>query len=50
MLKKWNVTIPKLSGTEPRRAYIHLPDSYYRKPQKRYPVCLLYTSPSPRDS
>ena len=42
MLKKWNVTIPKLSGAEPRRAYIHLPDSYYRKPQKRYPVLYMF--------
>ena len=42
MLKKWNVTIPKLSGADPRRAYIHLPDSYCRKPQKRYPVLYMF--------
>ena len=38
MLKKWNVTIPKLSGDTPRRAYICLPEGYDENPDKRYPV------------
>ena len=28
MVKKWDVTIPKLSGETPRKAYIYLPDDY----------------------
>ena len=54
MVIKWDVTIPRLSGDTPRRAYIYLPESYDEEPDRRYPVmymfCLLYTSPSPRDS
>ena len=38
MVKKWNVTIPKLSGDKPRRAYICLPESYESSKDKRYPV------------
>ena len=38
MVKKWNVTIPKLSGDKPRRAYICLPDDYEQQTEKRYPV------------
>ena len=28
MLKKWDVTIPSLTGDAPRRAYIYLPEYY----------------------
>jgi len=42
MVKKWNVLIPKLSGDTPRRAYIYLPDSYQREPEKRYPVMYMF--------
>ena len=42
MLKKWNVTIPRLSGDKPRRAYIYLPDSYEKNPDKRYPVMYMF--------
>ena len=42
MVKKWNVTIPKLSGEKPRRAYIYLPASYDKKPEKRYPVMYMF--------
>ncbi len=42
MVKKWNVTIPKLSGDTPRRAYIYLPDSYKKEPEKRYPVMYMF--------
>ena len=42
MLKKWNVQIPKLSGDMERRAYIYLPDSYAKEPEKRYPVMYMF--------
>lgn len=42
MVKKWNVTIPKLSGDKARRAYIYLPDSYAQNPDKRYPVMYMF--------
>jgi len=42
MVKKWDVTIPKLSGEKPRKAYIYLPDSYEKEPQKRYPVMYMF--------
>ena len=42
MLKKWNVTIPALSGTVPRKTYVWLPDSYYDEPEKRYPVLYMF--------
>lgn len=42
MLKKWNVTIPALSGEIPRKAYIYLPDSWEENPEKRYPVLYMF--------
>ena len=42
MVKKWNVTIPALSGDAPRRAYIYLPASYEKQPDKRYPVLYMF--------
>ena len=42
MVKKWNVVIPKLSGEKPRRAYVYLPDSYGKEPNKRYPVMYMF--------
>lgn len=42
MVKKWKVTIPKLSGEKTRRAYIYLPASYSREPDKRYPVMYMF--------
>ena len=36
MIKKWNVTIPKLSGDKERRAYIYLPDSYKKESDKQH--------------
>ncbi len=42
MLIKWNVTIPKLSGQTPRRAFVWLPDSYDHEPEKRYPVLYMF--------
>ena len=42
MVYKWNVTIPKLSGDTPRRAYIWLPEDYEESPDKRYPVMYMF--------
>jgi len=42
MLKKWNVTIPELSGDTPRRAYIYLPDTWKKDQKKRYPVMYMF--------
>lgn len=42
MIKKWKVTIPKLSGEKTRRAYIYLPSSYEKKPDLRYPVLYMF--------
>ena len=41
MLKKWDVTIPELSGAVPRKAYIFLPDSW-EECEKRYPVLYMF--------
>lgn len=42
MLKKWNVTIPELSGNVPRKAYIYIPDSWEKSPEKKYPVLYMF--------
>jgi len=42
MVIKWDVTIPKLSGEMPRKAYIYLPDSYEEEPEKRYSVMYMF--------
>ena len=42
MVKEWKVMIPKLSGEKPRKAYIYLPDSYEKEPEKRYPVMYMF--------
>ena len=42
MVKKWMVTIPKLSGDKTRRAYIYLPASYQKDPKRRYPVMYMF--------
>ena len=42
MVNKWNVTLPKLSGDKPRRAYIWLPEDYDEDPDKRYPVMYMF--------
>ena len=38
MLKKWDVTIPALTGDAPRKAYIYLPEYYDEDPNRRFPV------------
>ena len=42
MVYKWDVTIPKLSGDSPRRAYLWLPEDYEEHPDKRYPVMYMF--------
>ena len=42
MVKKWNVTIPKLSGEKTRRVYLYLPDSYEKNSDTRYPVMYMF--------
>lgn len=42
MIKTWDVTIPQLTGEEPRRAYLYLPDSWYEDPARRYPVLYMF--------
>lgn len=42
MLKKWNVTIPELSGDTPRKVYLYIPDSWKDNPDKQYPVMYMF--------
>ena len=42
MVKKWNITIPELSGNKTRRAYVYLPASYQINPERRYPVMYMF--------
>ena len=42
MVKKWGVAVPALTGKAKRRAYIYLPKSYNRNPERRYPVLYMF--------
>lgn len=42
MIKVWEITIPQLTGSEKRRAYVYLPASYKTNPNKRYPVLYMF--------
>ena len=42
MIKKWEVTIPKLSGKMTRTAYIYLPECYDEDELRRYPVLYMF--------
>ena len=42
MIKKWKVTIPELTGPEPRFAYAYVPDAYKKNPDARYPVLYMF--------
>lgn len=42
MIKFWDITIPQLTGKETRLAYIYLPDSYEKYPNRRYPVMYMF--------
>jgi len=42
MIDVWEVTIPELSGDQPRRAYLYLPDGAEQDPEARYPVLYMF--------
>ena len=42
MVRKWNITIPELTGDEERRLYVYLPKSYQTNRRKRYPVLYMF--------
>lgn len=42
MVITWNVTVPELTGDAPRKAYLYLPESYDREPDKRYPILYMF--------
>lgn len=41
MVKKWNITIPQLSGDTPRRVYLYLPEDY-RATDRHYGVLYMF--------
>ena len=42
MITKWTLTIPELSGDEPRNAYVYVPDEWEENPDHRYPVLYMF--------
>ena len=42
MVKKWKVVFPSPNGPDERRAYIYLPASYKKNPDRRYPVLYMF--------
>ena len=42
MLDIWDVTIPSLTGEQPRRAYCYLPDRLEEDPDARFPVLYMF--------
>jgi len=42
MIIRFETTIPALTGTKPRKAYIYLPDSYQTSKDVRYPVMYMF--------
>lgn len=42
MITKWSITIPELTGDEPRSAYVYVPDSFEEDPDQRYPVLYMF--------
>ena len=41
MIVSWEITIPVLSGDEPRRAYVYLPEDWEEE-GRRYPVLYMF--------
>ena len=41
MIISWEITIPALSGDEPRRAYVYLPEDWEEE-GRRYPVLYMF--------
>ena len=42
MITKWNITIPELTGEEPRSAYVYVPDAFKEAPEARYSVLYMF--------
>ena len=42
MITKWNITIPELTGEEPRSAYVYVPDTFEEDSEARYPVLYMF--------
>ena len=42
MIVSWDVTIPTLSGDEPRRAYVYVPEGWDDIEEQRYPVLYMF--------
>ncbi len=42
MVKKWELTIPELTGNEKRRVYVYLPTMYRKQPRRRFPVLYMF--------
>ena len=42
MITKWSITIPELTGDEPRSAYVYVPDAFEEDPEARYPVLYMF--------
>ena len=42
MVTKWDVTLPALTGSKKRRAYLYLPEDYEDDPDRRYPVMYMF--------
>ena len=42
MIEKWSLTIPQLTGDEPRNAYVYLPEGYFEDAGRHYPVLYMF--------
>ena len=42
MIEVWDVTLPELSGEEPRRAYVYVPEAALRDEALRFPVLYMF--------
>ncbi len=42
MIEVWDLTIPALTGAEPRRAYVYVPDAAAEDPERRFPVLYIF--------
>ncbi|MBR1845885.1 MAG: alpha/beta hydrolase [Oscillospiraceae bacterium] len=42
MIHQFEITIPRLTGDIPRRAYVYVPHSYEKDPGRRYPVLYMF--------
>ena len=42
MIRKWKVTIPALTGSEKRKAYVYLPEEARRRNSRRFPVLYMF--------